>query len=285
MEYYHEPLEETVPGAKLFNIALSYDDNGLYDEAIRIYTDALNQGNVQSALNLGVLLTQNEKLDVMTAAGLFLWVAGKGHSGGYVNLAQMYLKKMLPGGESMAAEYYLKAANMDDGRAQCSYAIMCREGKGVKKNIPESILWIQKSASNGYFRAQALLADMYRKGDGVYKDMDAAVEWYVKASDSGSPIAAYTLAMLFLEGKEVERNEEFGRQMLERAVELGYSKAAYEAGKIAESENDYITAVMRYSEGANKGEPNCIKKLYDFGYYDRVSSINSVSLDTDYESQ
>jgi len=282
MDYYREPLPDKIPGAKLFNIAIQYEANGLTDEAIKVYTDAINQGNLEAAINLGVIFMYRTKIEICHAAGLFLYAASKGLSCGYRNLAQMYIKKILPGGNEMAAEYYLKAANMGDARAQCNYAIMCKTGKGVKKNTAEAIIWIRKSAENGYYRAQAILGEMYHDGDGVYKDLDASVEWYVKAADNGSPIAAYTLAMMFLEGKEVEKNEKFGRQMLDRAVELGYSKAAYEAGKIAESENDYVTAVMLYSEGANKGEPRCIEKLCEMGYYERVDRINSVSLDSDY---
>jgi hypothetical protein len=282
MDSYHEFLEDKIPGSKLFNIALSYENKGLYEEAMRVYSDSMESGNTYAAVNLGVLMSSNGRMNSMTAAGLFLWAAGKGHSSGYVNLAQMYLKNILPGGNERAAEYYLKAAEMGNGRAQCSYAIMCKEGKGVKKSMSEAIIWFQKSAENGYFRAQAILGDMYRTGEGVYKDIDTAVGWYLKASDNGSPVAAYNLATMYLEGKEVERNEEFGRRMLNRAVDLGYSKAAFEAGMIAEGENDYVTAVALYSEGARKGEPNCIKKLYDFGYYDRIEKITSVSLDTDY---
>ena len=40
-----------------------------------------------------------------------------------------------------------------------------------------------------------------------------------------------------------------------------------------------------YSEGASKGEPGCIRKLYDLGYYDRADSVSSVSLNTDYETE
>jgi len=282
MDYYKDPLPDNAPGAKLFNIALQYEGNGLIDEAIKVYSDSINEGNLEAAVNLGVILMYRSKLEYCHAAGLFLYAASKGLSCGYRNLAQMYIKKIIPGGNEAAAEYYLKAANMGDARAQCNYAIMCKSGKGVKKNTAESIMWIQKSAENGYYRAQAILAEMYHTGDGVYKDIDAAVEWYVKAADNGSPVAAYTLAMIYLEGKEVEKNEKFGRQMLDRAVSLGYSKAAYEAGKIAESENDYVTAVMLFSEGASKGDPGCIEKLCEMGYYDRVDKINSVSLDSKY---
>ncbi len=282
MDYFSEPQPDSVPGAKLFNIALEYEANGLCEEAIKVYTDAINKGNVEAAINLGVILMYRSKMDCCQAAGLFLWAAGKGMSCGYRNLAQMYIKQMLGGGNEIAAEYYLKAAKMGDARAMCNYSIMCKTGNGVKKNNTEALIWIQKSAESGYYRAQAILADMYLKGDGFYKDVDRAVEWYMKAADNGSPVAAYTLAMMFLEGRDVQKDEKTGRKFLDRAVELGYSKAAFEAGKIAEEENDYVKAVILYSEGANKGEPRCIRKLYDLGYYDRIDRINSVSLDTDY---
>lgn len=285
MDYYREPLPDKTPGSKMFNIALQYDENGLVDEAIKVYKDAINEGNLEAAINLGVILMYGNKTDCCNAAGLFLYAASKGLSSGYRNLAQMYIKNILPGGNEAAAEYYLKAANMGDARAQCNYAIMCKNGKGVKKNSAEGIKWLHKSAENGYYRAQALLAEMYYTGDGVYKDIDTAVEWYVRAAENGSPVAAYTLAMMFLEGKDIEKNEQFGKQMLDRAVELGYSKADYEAGLIAESENDYVKAVYLYSEGANKGEPGCIRKLYDLGYYDRADNVSSVSLNTDYETE
>jgi len=283
MDYYNEPLHDGSPGSKLFNYALQMESTGNIDEAIMSYTSSINQGCAESAINLGVLLMYRSRWESCQSAGLFLWAGSKGLSCGYRNLAQMYKKHILSGGNEMAAEFYLRAAEMGDAKAQCNYAIMCKMGSGVKKNITESIRWMQKSADNGYYRAQAIMGDAYRNGDGVYKDIDCAIEWYARAAENGSPVAAYNLAMMYLEGKEAEKNEKFGRMMLDRAVNLGYSKAAYEAGKIAEAENDYSKAVWLYTEGANKGEPGCIKKLYELGYYDRVSNINTVSLDNDYK--
>ena len=187
----------------------------------------------------------------------------------------------------IARDVYGKKADPD----KCAAAALFHDASEIiTGDMPTPVKYYSSEITSAYksvediavSRLVSALPEEMRPSYSELMNPEGDVKRYVKAADNGSPVAAYTLAMMFLEGKEVEKNEKFGRQMLDRAVSLGYSKAAYEAGKIAESENDYVTAVMLFSEGASKGDLGCIEKLCEMGYYDRVDKINSVSLDSKY---
>lgn len=70
-------------------------------------------------------------------------------------------------GERKAAPYYLQAAEKGHAEAQCDYAYLCYNGRGVKKDEKAAIYWYEKAAEQGYLYAFTCLTEIYQDKDGV----------------------------------------------------------------------------------------------------------------------
>ena len=68
------------------------------------------------------------------------------------------------------------------------------QGKGVKQNEKEAVVWYTKAAEQGMPLAQTSLGICYYLGNGVRSDKAKAKEWFKKASDQG-----YTAAKRLLD--------------------------------------------------------------------------------------
>ena len=65
---------------------------------------------------------------------------------------------------TLAAYWYLKAAEKGIPEAQYNYASCLESGKGVKKNLPEAFAWYQKAAKQDFEPAMFQLAKIYVSG-------------------------------------------------------------------------------------------------------------------------
>ena len=64
---------------------------------------------------------------------------------------------------------------------------MYLDGRGVKQDYAQAAQWYRKAADQGNARAQYNLGTLYEAGNGVEKDVDKAVEWFRKAAKQGEP--------------------------------------------------------------------------------------------------
>ena len=95
-------------------------------------------------------------------------------------------------GYLLAAALSLWRPLVDKGNAVAQYhvALLYRLGKGVPRDEPEGMTWMQKSAEGGYPPAQYVIANS------VLQPVDS-VPRYRKAADQGHAAAQYKLAMLY----------------------------------------------------------------------------------------
>ena len=100
-----------------------------------------------------------------------------------------------------------KAADQDYAHAQCHLGLLYNEGKGVERADPEkAVHWYKKAANQGHALAQFSLGVMYNEGKGVeLADPKEAVYWYKKAADQGHFLAQTCLGVMYNEGKGVKR--------------------------------------------------------------------------------
>jgi len=59
--------------------------------------------------------------------------------------------------DAQAVEWYRKAAEQGEARAQTDLGVMYRDGRGVPPNQPVALQWFRKAAQQGDQRAQTLL--------------------------------------------------------------------------------------------------------------------------------
>jgi TPR repeat protein len=79
-------------------------------------------------------------------------------------------------------------------------------GSGVDQDDSIAADWYRKAAETGNVEAEIRIADFYRDGRGVTRDMAQAAVWYRRAADQGDSAAQATLGLLYSVGLGVNRD-------------------------------------------------------------------------------
>ena len=168
-----------------------------YKNAIKYFTPAAEQGNLEAQYRLGLTLLYSEgvvaeKLSDLPGSASMEEVLR------VIEEQEEERKKL----ESEGAEWLLKAA--EQGYAPAQYSIGCcyiYGNRGVERDAARGIEWIRKAAEQDEPHSQNLLAECYAGGkNGVEKDMAEAVKWLRKAGENGLIIAQFKLGGYYLNG-------------------------------------------------------------------------------------
>ena len=140
-----------------------------YNEAIKWYRLAAEQGYAKAQNNLGI----------MYDSGL--------------GVKQDY---------SEAIKWYRLAADKGYSGAQTSLGIMYDYGRGVKKDHLEALKWYRKAADQGDADAQFFIGNMYHWGEvkPITKDYAEAIKWFQKGAVQGDDEAQYWVGFYYLYG-------------------------------------------------------------------------------------
>lgn len=111
-----------------------------------------------------------------------------------------------------------KQAEEGDPVAQRELSHMYEFGKGVGKDLAESVKWLRKSAEAGDALAQRELGLLSSQGKGVPRSPSEAVKWYLKASDQGDAIAMGYLGYHYMEGLGVARRDSEALKWFKKAA-------------------------------------------------------------------
>ena len=82
-------------------------------------------------------------------------------------------------------QWYRKAAEQGDAKAQFNLGLMYANGRGVRQDDAQAEQWYRKAAKQGDAKAQYNLGVMYANGQGVRQNYKIAKEWFGKACDNG----------------------------------------------------------------------------------------------------
>lgn len=124
-----------------------------FEEAIKWYAKAAEQGHTQAQYHMGVSFERG------------------------VVVEQDY---------TQAVKWYSKAAKQNYADAQYNLGVMFFKGLGIEKNYDEAHNWFIKAAEQGYQKAQYSLGYMYLNGEGVGYDKNKAKKWLQLAADQGN---------------------------------------------------------------------------------------------------
>ena len=117
------------------------------------------------------------------------------------------------------------SAKQGGAKAQFAIGVMYEYGKGVKKDISQSIAWYLKAAEQEYDKAQHNLAELYHNGRGVNKNAQLAMTWYHKAAEQGLAKAQFNLGVMYAD-TDVLQTAIWWR----KAAEQGYARAQHNLG-------------------------------------------------------
>ena len=107
---------------------------------------------------------------------------------------------------SKAAEWFRKAADLGDAKAQYNLGVAYNEGKGVPQDFGQAAFWFSKAAEQGIPQAQNNLGFLYKQGQGVVQDSSKATEWFRKAAQQGFAQAQHNLGLAYRDGEGVKQD-------------------------------------------------------------------------------
>ena len=171
--------------SELFEKGYEYEKQGDYENALRFYKQAAEQGDINAQLNIGHIYRS-------------------GRSG--------------EKNPQLAAKYYLQAAEQGAVGAQRRLGDMYEFGDGVAQNFSLAAEWYRKAADQGDAGAQWRLAQLYENGKGVDFDIDTALYWYLKADKQNSSAAQWRIGTIYLFGTGLQPNYSLAKEWFEKAI-------------------------------------------------------------------
>jgi TPR repeat protein len=107
---------------------------------------------------------------------------------------------------SIAADWFRKAAQLGNDFAQFELSKCYLLGRGIEENKPAAVSWLKKSADQGLNLAQYLLARCLLIGEGTEKKPETAAIYFLKAAQGGNFDSMKDLAQLYYTGNGVEQD-------------------------------------------------------------------------------
>ena len=122
----------------------------------------------------------------------------------------------------------LKAA-LAAGNPAAAYEMGQRylDGRGVKQDLKEAEVWLERAAKANFAPAQFRLAGLKEKGQGISRDLAAARRLYKAAADKGHGKAMHNLAVLHAEGADSTPDYKGAAQWFRKAAEHGVTDSQY----------------------------------------------------------
>jgi hypothetical protein len=128
-------------------------------------------------------------------------------------------------GDESVARYY-DGARRGDAEAIYRLALRLSNGRGVRRNVAESLVWLRKAAAQNHAEAEYRLAAVYTNGAyGVPRDMEAGAKWLRRSARHGNADAQYALGSLYVDGQGVQRNAIKALQWIAEAARNGHQSA------------------------------------------------------------
>ena len=126
---------------------------GNYDEAVKWFRLAAEQGSVIAQFNLGSMYSNGQGVpqDYTEALKWFSIAAEQGSAPAQFNLGFMYHNgQVVPQDYAEALKWFSKAAKQGSAKAQTNLGYLYGSGKGVSQDYVTAHMWHYLASSNGY---------------------------------------------------------------------------------------------------------------------------------------
>ena len=158
-----------------------------------------------------------------------------------------------------------KAAKGGDPVAQYQLAMAYAMGRNVKQSNSSAVLWMEKSASQGYEPAMNNIASFYYN----LNMLDKSIEWYAKQAANGDIMAEYWLGHCYYNQNDGPSSIKWFEKAANRNDPLWSVNASYDLGEIyAEGKvvaADFDNALKWFKRAAleiHRGAMTEIDKIY-----------------------
>ena len=186
------------------NLAFQLEQQKKYDEAIKWYTRAAEQGYGASEMNLAQMYEKGigVKQDLAEAKKWYRKSMERGSGEALYRLASLGDKSA---DYPEALKLYRRGVQHDDYRAMVALGDMLEQGRGVAKDAAQAAKLYEQAAERSKW-AQFKLGVMYWLGQGVAKDEAKALQWWQKSADGGNDKAQNNLGVMYDRGIAVQRD-------------------------------------------------------------------------------
>ena len=220
-----------------------------FDNAEKYYQMAIEKGDINAMVNLGILY-KNEKKDIAGAEKYYQMAIEKGNARAMVNLGYLYMneKKDIAGAE----KYYQMAIEKGDTRAMINLGYLY---ESEKKDIVGAEKYYQMAIEKGDTQAMVNLGYLYEEEK---KDIAGAEKYYQMAIEKGNTDAMFNLGYLYHVKKDIASAEKY----YQMAIEKGDVEAMVNLGNLYKNEKKDIAGAEKYYQMAiEKGDTNAMVNL------------------------
>jgi TPR repeat protein len=258
-----------------FEYGRAFDAAKRYDEAMRWYREAADQGYSAAQVGLGFIYYYGHGVPQNYGEAM-RWLHKAAEQGNAV--AQNTLGVMYINGQGVSQNYaeglewYRKAADQGFATAQTNLGAMYFLGQGVSQNYSEAMKWYRKAADQGNADAQNTVGAMYESGHGVMQDYAQAANWYRKAAEQDNDVAQHNLGVLYHDGHGVPQDYAEAAEWFRRAADHGNAKAQYDLGALYYRgqglETNHAEALKWFRKAADQGnakDQNTVGEMYANG--------------------
>ena len=147
-----------------------------------------------------------------------------------VKTCWVFCIKLVPQNQQKAFDLYKDAANKNEPAALSNVGNAYFSGLVVEKDTIEGLMFLEKSAMQGFPYAQYQLSGLYYYGGKtIQKDVSKGIEWLTLASDQGLPIAQYDLSKIYYHGESgvVASDYNKAKDLCRKAAEQGLPEAKW----------------------------------------------------------
>ena len=185
------------------------------------------------------------------------------------------------------AQVALKLANQSFKQGFTKSALilgyMYMEGKGVRKDVTQSLAWYHKAADKGDATALSILAQLYSNGAEFPPDPGKAIALAKKAAERGSSSAMIFIGDVYLNGNQgLEKDPEEAMKWYKMAAEAGNPQGMLGLGLIFEKGSelglvtDQKSAFYWINKAAIEGNPMAMRILSQYYAEGEVVEQNAI---------
>jgi uncharacterized protein len=194
-----------------FNLGLAYQTgDGVEMDPIQAgewYRKAAELGYVPAMINQAFL--KAESGEQQEALRLYTQAAELGEVVAQLELAERYRDGIGTSRDPIAAaQWYQRAAEQGDAGSLLILANLYADGEGVTRDYAQAADFYRMAAENGQIEAHCYLGRLYAEGGfGLPKDDAKALESFRAGAFKGEPVAQYNLAQYYAFGLGVQKDK------------------------------------------------------------------------------
>jgi TPR repeat protein len=152
-----------------------------------------------------------------------------------------------------------QAAGAGHAEAQYNLGSAYQFGHGLPPDDTEAFRWYEQSALAGFGKAQRNLASFYEDGRGVTANVTTAFEWYLESATQGVSDSQLKVGLMYWQGEGVTRDEAKARQWIEESA-TSNADGQFVLGSILATEDPPL-AMTWYQRAINQGHVGAMHSL------------------------